>query len=94
MTGRARMRVFRAPRYGAGMAERARAHPVQRRSGIDEAGGWTAAQALDLLAQGYSVARVVEVTGFDHRWVRFQAARMPRVDDGADVDEGPVGGER
>ncbi len=79
---------------GVVVAEPARAHPVQRRSGLDETGSWTGAQALDLLAQGYSVARVVQVTGFDHRWVRFQAARMPHVDDGADVDGGSVGGER
>jgi len=79
------------------VAERPRVHPVVRRSGVDEAGGWTTAQALDLLAQGYSVARVVQVTGFDHRWVRFQAARMPHLYDGADgagVGDGPVGGGR
>lgn len=79
------------------MAERPRVHPVVRRSGIDEAGGWTAAQALDLLAQGYSVARVVQVTGFDHRWVRFQAVRIPHADDGADgaeVGDGLVGGQQ
>jgi len=89
------------------VVDRRRAHPVQRRSVLDEADGWTATQALDLLAQGYSVARVVEVSGFDHRWVRFQAARMARADradtGGAPVDDtaggdggidGQAGGDR
>ncbi len=53
-------------------------------------------QAPDLLAQGYSVVRVVKMSGFDHRWLRLQAARMARADiaDGADVNDGLVGGER
>jgi len=74
---------------------------------LEGPGACTAAQALDLLAQGYRVARVAEVTGFDHRWVRFQAARMAHtdradtggapVDDAAEGDggiDGPAGGDR
>jgi len=35
-------------------------------------GKWTTEQAVDLLEQGYGVDRVVELTGFDRRWVAAQ----------------------
>lgn len=59
------------------------------RSVLETAGDWTAQQAVDLLAQGYSVERVVVVTGFDARWVRYQADRLDPVgrDDANDVGD-------
>ena len=53
-----------------------RSGPVVVRSVLDSPGTWTAQQAVDLLVQGYSVERVVAETGFDVRWVRFQAGRL------------------
>lgn len=74
------------------MAERrVRSRPAQRRSVRDPPSGWSSAQAVALLAQGYSVNRVVEVTGFDRKWVRLQAARLAGSDVPDDeVDAGPV----
>lgn len=53
-----------------------RSGPVEVRSVLDQPGQWNAQQAIDLLAQGYSAERVVTVTGFDARWVRYQAERL------------------
>jgi len=53
-----------------------RSGPVVVRSVLDPTGEWSAQQAVDLLVQGYSVERVVAVTGFDGRWVRYQAGRL------------------
>jgi hypothetical protein len=53
-----------------------RSGPVVVRSVLDPAGQWSVQQAVDLLVQGYSVERVVAVTGFDGRWVRYQARRL------------------
>jgi len=53
-----------------------RSGPVVVRSVLDPPGEWSAQQAMDLLVQGYSVERVVTVTGFDSRWVRYQAGRL------------------
>jgi len=52
-----------------------RAGPVVVRSVLDPPGQWSAQQAIELLVQGYSIERVVAVTGFDVRWVRFTAGR-------------------
>lgn len=57
------------------------------RSVFDGAGDWSAAQAVDLLVQGYSEDRVVAVTGFDRRWVRYQASRIaPHGEEGSGGD--------
>ena len=53
-----------------------RSGPVVVRSVLDPPGEWSAQQAVDLLVQGYSIERVVAVTGFDIRWVRFTAGRL------------------
>ncbi len=53
-----------------------RSGPVVVRSVLDPTGEWSAQQAVELLVQGYSVERVVAVTGFDGRWVRYQAGRV------------------
>lgn len=53
-----------------------RSGPVVVRSVLDPPGEWSAQQAVDLLVQGYSIERVVAVTGFDVRWVRFTAGRL------------------
>ena len=38
--------------------------------------GWTEAQALDLLRQGYSVEHTAKRTGFDARWLAAQQASL------------------
>jgi len=61
----------------AGRGDRGdRSGPVVVRSVLNAAGEWTAQQAVELLMQGYSIERVVAVTGFDSRWVRYQAGRL------------------
>lgn len=68
-----------------------RSGPVVVRSVLDPPGQWSAQQALDLLAQGYSAERVVAVTGLDARWVRYQAERLSwwGSGDGDRPDRGP-----
>jgi hypothetical protein len=61
----------------SGQGDRAdRSGPVVVRSVLDPPGEWSAQQAVELLVQGYSIERVVAVTGFDGRWVRYQAGRL------------------
>ncbi len=54
--------------------------PVATTSSSDLSPGrvWTIKQTLHLLAQGYPVVHVAQVTGYDRRWVAAHAIRIPR----------------
>lgn len=50
---------------------------VQVRSGVMARGEWSPEEAIGLLDQGYSVDRVVALTGYHRRWVAAQRRRGP-----------------
>lgn len=39
-------------------------------------GDWTREQAIDLISPGYSLNRVVELTGYDRRWLTAQQRHL------------------
>ncbi len=51
---------------------------ILSRSDLNPSRVWTIKQALALLAQGYSVPHVAQVTGYDRRWVAAHATRVLR----------------
>lgn len=59
-------------------AKRERFGEVQVRSAVVPRGDWSPEQAVGLLGQGYSVDRVVALTGYDRRWVAAQDRRAAR----------------
>lgn len=58
----------RSPRFG----------PITVTTLVTTDRGWTPSQAVDLLAQGYSIDRVTDLTGYDRRWVTAQYRRLRR----------------
>jgi len=48
---------------------------VQVRSAVVPQGEWSPEQAVGLLGQGYSLDRVVTLTGYDRRWLSAQGRR-------------------
>jgi hypothetical protein len=55
-----------------------RSGPVTVRSMSDPRDGWTLEQALDLVAQGYTLAHVEELTGWHAKQLEAQLRRRRR----------------